>query len=440
MPKFISLRTFKSVDDADTSAESTIGNQPETPTSAHLQYNAQPAIPARPHPSRPQVQHTPADRTIRKTFTRISTLETAPLPVNSAQTPKTVPAPAQPVMDATPAPQDGSLRTRSRQVTESLDEAQPEGTFSLIRKAQNNARQAGRSIIARARHSYAGILAGAAPQAPVVETEPLKLPDQIQLPGSLIPQPLPLPGKPLRPPMSEEALKLRRTLRPPLAIHANMQRIPHASTLEPGKGIPDRTRSTLVLTAVGLLFLVTFFSLVPVNSGQSALAIFTNSIGWSHPQVAGTLDVAIPAQQATPTPALQVPAAATTSATTLNNTPPPIVLSKSQYVAVAQQAAASAGIPPAAFVRQIQAESGFNPNAVSPGGLSASLSLCLRRLPGWASIPMILSRLSMVQLNIWLGSLTVSGVTMPKGLLPTMLVAVLYRLLSMRVELTGSLT
>lgn len=38
------------------------------------------------------------------------------------------------------------------------------------------------------------------------------------------------------------------------------------------------------------------------------------------------------------------------------------------YVGMAQQAAANAGINPAAFVRQIQQESGFNPNAGSPAG------------------------------------------------------------------------
>ncbi|HEY3991782.1 MAG TPA: lytic transglycosylase domain-containing protein [Ktedonobacteraceae bacterium] len=38
------------------------------------------------------------------------------------------------------------------------------------------------------------------------------------------------------------------------------------------------------------------------------------------------------------------------------------------YVGMAQQAAIAAGIDPGAFVRQIQQESGFNPNAGSPAG------------------------------------------------------------------------
>ncbi len=41
---------------------------------------------------------------------------------------------------------------------------------------------------------------------------------------------------------------------------------------------------------------------------------------------------------------------------------------KSQYVAIAQQDAIAAGIPADYFVRQIEQESGFNPNSVSPAG------------------------------------------------------------------------
>ena len=37
-------------------------------------------------------------------------------------------------------------------------------------------------------------------------------------------------------------------------------------------------------------------------------------------------------------------------------------------MAIARQAAVSAGIPPEYFVRQINAESSFNPNAISPAG------------------------------------------------------------------------
>jgi len=49
-------------------------------------------------------------------------------------------------------------------------------------------------------------------------------------------------------------------------------------------------------------------------------------------------------------------------------TPPPVILPSSQYVAIARQDAINAGISPDYFVRQINQESGFNPNAVSPAG------------------------------------------------------------------------
>jgi len=47
---------------------------------------------------------------------------------------------------------------------------------------------------------------------------------------------------------------------------------------------------------------------------------------------------------------------------------PPMAIADSPYVSVAQQAALAAGISPVYFVRQINQESRFNPDAVSPAG------------------------------------------------------------------------
>jgi len=47
---------------------------------------------------------------------------------------------------------------------------------------------------------------------------------------------------------------------------------------------------------------------------------------------------------------------------------PAMHLSTSQYVGIARRDAINAGIPPDYFVRQIQQESSFNPNAVSSAG------------------------------------------------------------------------
>jgi soluble lytic murein transglycosylase-like protein len=50
------------------------------------------------------------------------------------------------------------------------------------------------------------------------------------------------------------------------------------------------------------------------------------------------------------------------------NAPVPANLSENQYVKLATNDALAAGIPPNLFIRQINQESGFNPNAISPAG------------------------------------------------------------------------
>jgi soluble lytic murein transglycosylase-like protein len=48
--------------------------------------------------------------------------------------------------------------------------------------------------------------------------------------------------------------------------------------------------------------------------------------------------------------------------------PPITILPTSQYIAIATQDAINVGISPTYFVNQINAESSFNPNAISPAG------------------------------------------------------------------------
>jgi soluble lytic murein transglycosylase-like protein len=50
------------------------------------------------------------------------------------------------------------------------------------------------------------------------------------------------------------------------------------------------------------------------------------------------------------------------------NAPVPTNLSGNQYVRLAAADAAAAGIPPNLFIRQINQESGFQPDAISPAG------------------------------------------------------------------------
>jgi soluble lytic murein transglycosylase-like protein len=54
--------------------------------------------------------------------------------------------------------------------------------------------------------------------------------------------------------------------------------------------------------------------------------------------------------------------------TTAHPTPTPVKGTRAYYIAYARSAATSAGIDPGIFVRQIDEESAWNPNAISPAG------------------------------------------------------------------------
>jgi hypothetical protein len=122
------------------------------------------------------------------------------------------------------------------------------------------------------------------------------------------------------------------------------------------KRIPGKIRQGITLAALSLILLLTLLSLAPLDSGQGTFHLFSGVVQWARTQqqqltiLAHTLAIA----QGAPT------AQVTTSA--------PMPLPTSQYVAIAQQDALNAGISPTYFVRQINQESGFNPNAVSPAG------------------------------------------------------------------------
>jgi hypothetical protein len=125
----------------------------------------------------------------------------------------------------------------------------------------------------------------------------------------------------------------------------------HAST----RRMSPRLRHTLIIIAILLVAIITLISLSPLSNGQIRFPVFSLLGNWVHANQLGW----------------QVQAHDTIAAAPVKNTnpaPPPMTLPKSQYVAIAQQDAAAAGISPDYFVRQINAESGFNPNAVSSAG------------------------------------------------------------------------
>nr|MBA2677772.1 lytic transglycosylase domain-containing protein [Ktedonobacteraceae bacterium] len=127
-----------------------------------------------------------------------------------------------------------------------------------------------------------------------------------------------------------------------------------------------RLGSLLIVTLSILLF--TLFSLAPLGSSQSNLPLFNGAIQWAEQQQVTWNGIVTRIKQAG-----QAPVANTTPPTpptppTTTNPPPAPNLPRGAYVDVARQAAIRYGINPDSFVRQIQQESHFDPNAQSPSG------------------------------------------------------------------------
>ena len=132
----------------------------------------------------------------------------------------------------------------------------------------------------------------------------------------------------------------------------NRQRDTAHSTLR----LSPRLRHCIILAVILLVILVTLASLSPLSNGQIRLPVFSSIGNWVQAQQLGWQ---IQAHES----------AVSQQGSGLNNTAlPPMALPKSQYVAIAQQDAIAAGISPTYFVRQIEQESGFNPNSVSSAG------------------------------------------------------------------------
>ncbi len=154
------------------------------------------------------------------------------------------------------------------------------------------------------------------------------------------------------------------------ALQSTMSANPTGRTLViPGarkrkKANRDKTASTLrmsphlrhgiIIAAILSVVVFTLISLSPLATGQIRLPVISSIGNWMHQQQLSW----------------QIQAHKTTVSQPVLNNPvlPPVNLPKSQYVAIAQQDAIAAGISPDYFVRQINAESGFNPNSVSPSG------------------------------------------------------------------------
>jgi hypothetical protein len=159
-------------------------------------------------------------------------------------------------------------------------------------------------------------------------------------------------------PTSSLVPSLRATMVAPEKRRVVIPGRPKRSRQKPAVGmIASPLRSGLVLATFVLLLAMTLVSFVPLGTGQGSFTLFSRVSSWvqSH-----QVDWSVQAQVAPTSPAVVVPTAAFGPVT--------VTLPKSEYVAMAEQDAIAAGIPPTYFVRQIEQESGFNPNAHSPAG------------------------------------------------------------------------
>jgi soluble lytic murein transglycosylase-like protein len=118
----------------------------------------------------------------------------------------------------------------------------------------------------------------------------------------------------------------------------------------------SRFKIGVVLGALVAFTFLTAFSFGPVNQGKPLIPLFNNEIQQSQERGPNSA-LSQKSQQGTSVnkqPVVAAPA--------MPNIP------QNDLVALAQQDAIKYGISPYYFVRQINAESGFNPNAYSPAG------------------------------------------------------------------------
>jgi hypothetical protein len=120
------------------------------------------------------------------------------------------------------------------------------------------------------------------------------------------------------------------------------------------KPLNPRLQLGFLLVAATFFLSLSLLSVTSVGHGQGSTEALQKAISLFESRTAGGM-TAIEMQQAAQQAAQQAQQA-------------DIEVSSSDYVTVARTAAANCGIDPDIFVRQIQQESGFNPNAVSPVG------------------------------------------------------------------------
>lgn len=171
---------------------------------------------------------------------------------------------------------------------------------------------------------------------------------------------------------------LRSTIQPAMSTRSRVVVIPGARKTVPlqpqspvvRKRLHPQLRLGIIMGMMLFMFCATLLSLAPLSDAQHGGVFFltvmdggqTRQYAWSIPSHDATV------QQGAAVTNGNAVGGGGTNAGAAPVAPPPVFLPKSQYVAIAQQDAIAAGISPDYFVRQINQESGFNPNAYSPAG------------------------------------------------------------------------
>ncbi|GAC1626304.1 MAG: hypothetical protein NVS4B9_17830 [Ktedonobacteraceae bacterium] len=195
--------------------------------------------------------------------------------------------------------------------------------------------------------------------------------------GKLFTEPLASVSAPLYDTRATQSLviALQSTLQPqtgktPLVIPGSRQKTRQTSQMEKlpaARRLHPSIRLGVILIATCGILLFTLSSLSPLGKDRGGTTLFDGAIQWAQEQGGAWNGMVSRIQQAAQPAA---PDANTTVAAppAAPNLPAVANLPRGAYVDVARQAAIRYGISPDNFVRQIQQESHFNPNALSPSG------------------------------------------------------------------------
>jgi hypothetical protein len=141
-----------------------------------------------------------------------------------------------------------------------------------------------------------------------------------------------------------------------------------ALTIGAERRISVRTRYAIVFVTFVAVIFFSLLSLAPLGAGQNNIPLVSGVVSWVHSQeqsLSVGVHQIVQAQQDQGQGQGVVPIV---PAVPVAPQAPNVPASRSQYVMLARMDAIDAGINPDYFVQQINVESGFNPNAVSPSG------------------------------------------------------------------------